>query len=75
MKEGCVTAGIGCIDCKQRVIEEVQKELAPIRERADENLQDMDTVRNIIAEGCDRARDVARETMEEVRQAIGIAYR
>jgi tryptophanyl-tRNA synthetase len=75
VKEGCTTAGIGCIDCKQRVIDEVQKELAPIRARADDYLQDMDTVRNIISEGCERARDVARETMEEVRQAIGIAYR
>ncbi len=73
--EGCTTAGIGCIECKQPVIDAVLAELEPIKKRADEYLKDMDTVRTIIAEGCEEARDAARETMEEVRQAIGISYR
>ncbi len=74
-QEGCRTAGIGCLDCKQRVIDAVLAEQAPIRERAAEYEAQPDLVRSIIAEGCDRARDTARETMEAVRQAMGLAYR
>ncbi|KPK40843.1 MAG: tryptophan--tRNA ligase [Gammaproteobacteria bacterium SG8_47] len=73
--EGCRTAGIGCLDCKQPVIDAVQGELAPIRERAQEYIDNPGLVRSIIAEGCEQARDVARETLDEVRQAMGLAYR
>ncbi len=75
VKTGCTSAGIGCIDCKGPVIEAVKAELAPIRERAREYEQDRGLVRKIINEGCDRARDVARQTMVEVRQAMGLEYR
>ena len=74
-REGCRTAGIGCLDCKQKVIEAVLAEQAPIRERAAEYESQPDLVRSIIAEGCDEARDAARETMDAVRQAMGLAYR
>ena len=74
-EEGCRTAGIGCLDCKQKVIDAVLAEQAPMRERAAEYESQPDLVRSIIAEGCDRARDTARETMEAVRQAMGLAYR
>ena len=74
-REGCTTAGIGCLDCKQPVIESVLQELEPIRERAAEYAGDPKTVRNVILEGCEAARDVARETLEEVRQAMGLSYR
>ena len=74
-EEGCRTAGIGCLDCKQPVIDAVLAEQAPIRERAVEYESQPDLVRSIIAEGCDQARDAARETMEAVRQAMGLAYR
>jgi len=73
--EGCTTAGIGCLDCKQPVIDAVLRELKPIQERAEHFAADRKTVRGIIAEGCEAARDVARDTLDEVRQAMGLAYR
>lgn len=72
---GCKTAGIGCLDCKGPIIDAVLKEQQPIRERAKEYEDDPETVRGIIAEGCEAARDVARETMEEVKEAMGLVYR
>ncbi len=75
VKEGCTTAGIGCLDCKQHIIDAVLKEQGPIRERAREYQNDLEMVRGIISEGCEAARDVARETLEEVRQAMGLEYR
>lgn len=75
VQEGCRSAGIGCLDCKRPVIDAVLKELEPIRERAKEYEEDPETVRGIISEGCEAARDVARETMEEVRAAMGLSYR
>jgi tryptophanyl-tRNA synthetase len=71
---GCRTAGIGCLDCKQPVIDAVLRELAPIRERALRYLEDPTLVRNIIADGCDRARELAGETMREVREAMGLPH-
>lgn len=75
VQEGCTTAGIGCVDCKQPVIDAVLKELEPIRDRAKQFIEDPNTLRAIIAEGCEAARDVARDTMEEVREAIGLSYK
>ncbi|MFK7815274.1 MAG: tryptophan--tRNA ligase [Gammaproteobacteria bacterium] len=72
-KEGCTTASIGCIDCKQPVIDAVELELQPIRERANEYLEDEATVQSIIKEGCEEARDVARDTLDDVREAIGLS--
>jgi len=75
VQEGCTTAGIGCIDCKQPVIDAVLVELAPIRERAQHFIEDPNAVRGIIAEGCEAARDVAHETMDEVREAMSLSYK
>ncbi|MBI3371126.1 MAG: tryptophan--tRNA ligase [Betaproteobacteria bacterium] len=72
--EGCTTAGIGCLDCKQPVIDAVQAELAPMRERALVYLEDPTLVKNIIAEGNEKARKLAAETMREVREAMGLAH-
>ena len=74
VQQGCTTAGIGCLDCKQRIIEAILAELAPIQERARTFEQDKGLVRNIIHEGCEKARDVTRQTMQEVRQAMGLEY-
>jgi len=74
VKEGCQSAGIGCIDCKMPVIEAVLEELAPIQERAREFEEDRDLVRNIIHEGSEKARDVTRQTLIEVRAAMGLEY-
>ncbi|HFQ91258.1 MAG TPA: tryptophan--tRNA ligase, partial [Chromatiales bacterium] len=72
--EGCRSAGIGCIDCKQPVIDAVLKEQGPIRERALEFEEQPKLVQSIINEGCEAAREVARDTLEEVRQAVGLVY-
>lgn len=74
VQEGCKTAGIGCIDCKQPVIEAVLRELKPMQERAREYTEQPDLVRSIINEGSEKARDVAKETIEEVRSAMGLNY-
>jgi len=74
VREGCTSAGIGCLDCKQPLIDAVRSELAPIRERAREFEEDPQLVRNILREGGEAARDVAEETMDEVRAAIGLNY-
>ena len=57
------------------MIEAVQAELEPIRERAREYEENISLVKNIITEGCDKARDVARQTLSEVRQVMGLEYR
>jgi tryptophanyl-tRNA synthetase len=75
VRQGCTSAGIGCLECKQPVIDAVMQELEPIRERAQEFTNDPKLVRSIIAEGCEAARDVARESIEEVRQVMGLSYR
>ena len=75
VKNGCVSAGIGCIDCKRPVIEAVQAELDPIRENARQYESDPDLVRSIVADGCEKAQEEARQTMKEVRSAMGLSYR
>jgi len=74
VRAGCASAGIGCIECKQPVIDAVLAELAPIQERARRYTADPGTVRNIIADGNEKARDLARETMRDVREAMGLNY-
>jgi tryptophanyl-tRNA synthetase len=75
VQTGCRTAGIGCLDCKGPLIDSILKEQSPIRERAREYQEDTETVRGIISDGCEAAREVARETIIEVRQAMGLEYR
>jgi tryptophanyl-tRNA synthetase len=74
VQKGCTTAGIGCLECKQPVIESVLAELAPMRERAQAYLDDPTLVKNILADGCDKARKLASETMRDVREAMGLSY-
>src|SRR4051794_5604294 len=71
---GCTTAGIGCLECKQPVIDAIVREQQPIRERAQRYLDDPSLVRNIVADGCERARKLAEETMRDVREAMGLRY-
>ncbi len=71
-KEGCRTANIGCLDCKQPVVDAVLRELKPIQERAKEYTQQPELVRSIINEGNERARDVAKETLAEVKAVMGM---
>jgi tryptophanyl-tRNA synthetase len=71
---GCRSAGIGCLECKQPVIEAMLGEQETWRERAQPYLDDPTLLRSIVADGCDRARQVAQETMRDVREAMGLAY-
>ncbi len=72
--QGCRSAGIGCLECKQPVIEAVLAEIKPIQERAAELARDPLTVRNIVEDGCKRAREVAEKTLADVRNAMGLGY-
>jgi len=72
VQDGCRSAGIGCLECKQPIIDAVRAELEPIQARAAELQAQPETVRTFINEGCERARDVARETMDEVRYAMSL---
>ena len=71
---GCTSAGIGCLECKQPVIDAVLAELAPIRERAAYYEDNPDQVRNILADGCEKAQELARDTMRDVREAMGLTF-
>jgi tryptophanyl-tRNA synthetase len=74
VQKGCRSAGIGCLECKQPVIDAVLAELAPIRERARDFQEDPTLVRNIVADGVERADKLAQETLRDVRQAMGLGY-
>jgi tryptophanyl-tRNA synthetase len=71
---GCTSAGIGCLDCKQPVIDAIVKEQQPWRERAEGYLANPKQVHWIVEMGTERARTVARQTMKDVRSAMGLSY-
>ena len=73
VRQGCTTAGIGCLECKQPVIDAVNAELAPMQARIKEIDARPGYVREVLGDGCARARRVAEETMQDVRQAMGLA--
>lgn len=75
VQTGCRSAGIGCLECKQPVIDGILKEQAPMRERAQTYLDNPALVRDIIADGNAKAGRLARETMRDVRASMGLAYR
>jgi tryptophanyl-tRNA synthetase len=72
--KGCTSAGIGCLDCKQPVIDAIQREQQPWRERAEAYLANPKQVHWIVEMGTERARTVARQTMRDVREAMGLNY-
>ena len=72
--QGCRSAGIGCLECKQPVIDAINAELKPIRESAADYEEDPTLVRNIIQDGCEKASDLANDTMRDVREAMGLNY-
>jgi len=74
VEKGCKSAGIGCLECKQPVIDAILAEQQPMFERAQKYLDDPSLLRSIIADGSDKARKVAQETMREVREAMGLDY-
>ncbi len=72
--KGCKSAGIGCLECKQPVIDAIIEEQQPWRERAQAYLADPKKVHWIVEMGTERARTVARQTMKDVRSAMGLTY-
>jgi tryptophanyl-tRNA synthetase len=74
VQKGCRSAGIGCLECKQPLIDSITKEVTEFRERAKEFEENPELVRHIAAEGAEAARDVAKETLEEVREVMGLVY-
>ena len=74
VQSGCRNAGIGCLECKQPVIDAVLAELQPIRERAERYLEDPTLVRSIVADGAEKAQKLAQETLREVRAVMGLDY-
>ncbi|HBK11650.1 MAG TPA: tryptophan--tRNA ligase [Gammaproteobacteria bacterium] len=73
--QGCRSAAMGCIDCKGPLIDSVNAEQEIIRQRAQQFDEDADLVNTIIQEGSEKARSIARETLDDVREAIGISHR
>ncbi|MBJ7474531.1 MAG: tryptophan--tRNA ligase [Pseudomonadota bacterium] len=74
VQSGCTSAGIGCLECKEPVIQAILKEQQPMLERAQQYLDDPSLLRALIADGCDKARKTAQETMRDVREAMGLDY-
>lgn len=74
VKDGCVHAKIGCIECKQPVINGIQTELLPMQERIVKYQADPSYIKQIIYDGSERAHNIAKETIAEVREAMGISY-
>lgn len=74
VKDGCTNAKMGCIECKQPVIDAIKNELEPMQERIVKYQADPELIKQIIHEGSEKARSVAQETMIEVREAMGINY-
>ena len=74
VQQGCISAGIGCLECKEPLIQSVLKEQQPMLERAQKYLDDPSLLRALIADGCDKARKTAQETMRDVREAMGLDY-
>ncbi len=72
--KGCTSAGIGCLECKQPVVEAVLAEQEPMHERDQQYLDDPSLVRAIVADGCEKARKLAQETMRDVREVMGLSY-
>ncbi len=74
VQRGCTSAGIGCLDCKQPVIDAIVREQQPWRERAETYLANPKQIHWIVEMGTERARTVARQTMKDVREAMGLNY-
>lgn len=74
VQSGCTTAGIGCLECKSPVIDAILAEQAPMVERIKKYEEDPTLVRNIIADGCEKANKLAEETMRDIREAMGLSY-
>lgn len=74
VQTGCRSAGIGCVDCKRPVVDAINKELQPIQESIVEYTSDLGSVKRIVSEGSESAREEAIKTLNEVREVMGLDY-
>ena len=74
VQTGCRSAGIGCVDCKRPVIDAIHQELAPIQISIKEYQADLSSVKRIVAEGSEQAREEAIKTLNDVREVMGLDY-
>lgn len=74
VQKGCRSAGIGCLECKQPLIDSIVKEVTEFRARGKEFEENPQLVRHIAAEGAESAREVAKETLAEVKEVMGLDY-
>ena len=72
--EGCTSAGIGCVDCKKKLLEHMLPVIEPLHEKRLELENNLDFVRDVLVEGSRKARVLAQETMEAVRSAVNLDY-
>ncbi len=75
LAEGCRTAGIGCIDCKRVLSDNIVDAFGPFRERAEGYKANPEQVREILEDGARKASAIAKETIGEVRERMGIDWR
>mgnify|MGYP000333105104 FL=1 len=71
---GCTNAKMGCIECKKPVIDSIVAELLPMQDRINKYKSEPSLIQEIIFDGSERARSVAKETMKDVRDAMGLTY-
>ncbi|KTC97443.1 tryptophanyl-tRNA synthetase [Legionella geestiana] len=74
VQTGCRSAGIGCVECKRPLVDAINAELAPIQASIRDFEADRGSVKQIVAEGSERAREEAVRTLSEVREAMGLDY-
>ena len=74
VQTGCRSAGIGCVDCKRPVIDAINRELQPIQASIKDYESDLSSVKRIVAEGSEQAREEANKTLSDVREVMGLDY-
>jgi tryptophanyl-tRNA synthetase len=74
VRQGCTSAGIGCIDCKKILYNNMEKVIGPIRERAKELFAKPDYIAKVLREGAEKVRPIAKATMREVYEKVGFTY-
>ncbi len=72
VQNGCRTAQIGCVDCKDKLTANIVSHLVPYRQRKKYFLEHPQEVKDILSEGADRVRRIAKKTMEKVRRRLGL---
>ncbi len=75
VEQGCRQAGIGCLECKKPVIEAIIAQLKPIQERIVELEAEPSFVNATLTQGAEQARDIARDTLDEVNEVLGLSHR